>query len=86
VLILNKNTNKIMEGPEIITRGFIYAKEADDMIREAIDTLKSKLKDSDTLAERDWGAVKTLIRDTASKYFYNKTKRSPMILPVIMEV
>jgi len=86
VLILNKNNNKIMEGPEIVTRGFIYAKEADDMIREAIDTLKAKLEGSDMLEERDWGALKTTIRDTASKYFYNKTKRNPMILPVIMEV
>jgi ribonuclease J len=86
VLIINKDTNKIVEGPEIITRGFIYAKEADDMIKEAIDTVKVRLEDTDTLNDKDWGGVKTIIRDTASKYFYNKTKRNPMILPVIMKV
>ena len=85
-ITLNKENGNILTGPEMVTRGFIYAREADDMIKEAIDNIKSRLIESDSLKNRDWAGIKTLVRDTASKYFYNRTKRNPMILPIIMEV
>lgn len=86
VMTLNKNNGMIVAGPEIMTRGFIYVKESDDMIKEAIDTVKERLLSSEMLKNRDMMGIKSLVRDVASKYFYGRTKREPMILPVIMEV
>lgn len=86
VFTLDKETGKIIVGPDIVTRGFVYSKESDDIIKEAIETIKQKLDSIDGNAMRDWAILKNNTRDIASKYFYNKTKRNPVILPIIMEV
>lgn len=86
VFTLDKETGKIIVGPDIVTRGFVYSKESDDIIKEAIETIKQKLDSMDGNAIKDWTMLKNNTRDIASKYFYNKTKRNPVILPIIMEV
>ena len=86
VFTLDKETGKIIVGPDIVTRGFVYSKESDDIIKEAIETIKKKLDSMDGNAIKDWAMLKNNTRDIASKYFYNKTKRNPVILPIIMEV
>ena len=86
VFTLDKETGKIIVGPDIVTRGFVYSKESDDIIKEAIETIKQKLDSMDGNAMKDWAMLKNNTRDIASKYFYNKTKRNPVILPIIMEV
>lgn len=86
VFTLDKETGKIIVGPDIVTRGFVYSKESDDIIKEAIETIKQKLDSMDGNAIKDWAMLKNNTRDIASKYFYNKTKRNPVILPIIMEV
>ena len=86
VFTLDKETGKIIVGPDIVTRGFVYSKESDDIIKEAIETIKQKLDSMDGNAMKDWTMLKNNTRDIASKYFYNKTKRNPVILPIIMEV
>lgn len=86
VFTLDKETGKIIVGPDIVTRGFVYSKESDDIIKEAIETIKQKLDSMDRNAIKDWAMLKNNTRDIASKYFYNKTKRNPVILPIIMEV
>lgn len=86
VFTLDKETGKIIVGPDIVTRGFVYSKESDDIIKEAIETIKQKLDSPDGNAIKDWTMLKNNTRDIASKYFYNKTKRNPVILPIIMEV
>lgn len=86
VFTLDKEIGKIIVGPDIVTRGFVYSKESDDIIKEAIETIKQKLDSMDGNAIKDWAMLKNNTRDIASKYFYNKTKRNPVILPIIMEV
>ncbi|MFR4477882.1 MAG: ribonuclease J [Fusobacterium sp.] len=86
VFTLDKETGKIIVGPDIVTRGFVYSKESDDIIKEAIETIMQKLDSMDGNAIKDWAMLKNNTRDIASKYFYNKTKRNPVILPIIMEV
>ena len=86
VYTLDKETGKIVAGPDIVTRGFVYSKESDDIIKEAIDNIKEKIDMNENYYSKDWGVLKNTTRDMASKFFYNKTKRNPMILPIVMEV
>ena len=77
VATINARTRKLVSGPDIISRGFVYVREAEDMINGARDAAKGALEDSITLKNR--------MKDEVSRYVYNKTKRSPMILTVIQE-
>ena len=86
VFTLDKETGKIVAGPDIVTRGFVYSKESDDIIKEAIENIKEKIDDTSNYYSKDCGLLKNTTRDIAAKFFYNKTKRNPMILPIIMEV
>lgn len=86
VFTISKETGKIIAGPDIVTRGFVYSKESDDIIKEAIENIKEKIDDTSNYYSKDWGLLKNTTRDIAAKFFYNKTKRNPMILPIIMEV
>ena len=86
VFTLDKNSGKLIAGPDIVTRGFVYSKESEDIIKEAIDTINEKVGRTEDYYSKDWGMLKNTTRDVAAKYFYNKTKRNPMILPIVMEV
>ena len=76
----------LISGPDILTRGFIYVKESEGLMEElrrtAIDGVEAAVSRYGT----DWAAIKTQLKDDLGDYLYKKTKRSPMILPVIMEV
>lgn len=86
VYTLSKETGRVIAGPDIVTRGFVYSKESDDIIKDGIETLKEKIENTQNYYSKDWGLLKNMTRDVAGKYFYNKTKRNPMILPIIIEV
>ena len=86
VFTTSKETGKIIAGPDIVTRGFVYSKESDDIIKEAIEAIKAKLSNIEGHSTKDWNTFKNTTRDIASKYFYNKTKRNPVVLPIIMEI
>ncbi|MDU1911652.1 ribonuclease J [Fusobacterium sp.] len=86
VFTISKETGKIIAGPDIVTRGFVYSKESDDIIKEAIEAIKAKLSNIERSSAKDWNTFKNTTRDIASKYFYNKTKRNPVVLPIIMEI
>lgn len=84
VVTIDKETGKIVAGPDIVTRGFVYVRESEDLIDEAREKVKQAL---DRCGEfSDWAAMKNQIRDILSKHLYSKMKRRPMILPIIMEV
>lgn len=85
VAAINTKTRKIVSGPDIISRGFVYVREAEEMINEAREVAKSTLEDSMSNGVRDWTSLKNRMKDEVSKYVYNRTKRSPMILTVIQE-
>ncbi len=85
VAAINTKAKKIVAGPDIISRGFVYVREAEDMINGARDIAKNTLEESMSNGVRDWTSLKNRMKDDVSKYVYNKTKRSPMILTVIQE-
>jgi ribonuclease J len=86
VLTISKETGMIMAGPDIVTRGFVYSRESEKMINEAAITIKEKLKSYEEKKVTEWAILKTVTKDVASKYFYDKIQRNPVILPIIMEV
>ncbi|MBQ9985411.1 MAG: ribonuclease J [Oscillospiraceae bacterium] len=86
VITLSRATRQILAGPDIVTRGFIYVKEAEDLMLElrsfAAEALNACMRSRYT----DWNSIKTNLKNRISDYLYQKTKRTPMILPIIMEV
>ncbi|MGL5578519.1 MAG: ribonuclease J, partial [Fusobacteriaceae bacterium] len=86
VFTLDKESGKVLAGPEITTKGFIYSRESEDLIQEAIGNIKNRLKIYEDTKIGDLNNLKNSIRDIASKHFYSKIKRNPVILPIIMEV
>ncbi len=86
VLTLEKGTGQVLAGPDIVSRGFVYVRESDALLEDSTEILEESL---DTLAEKgisDWGRIKSTLKDDLSDYLWKKTKRRPMILPIIMEV
>ncbi|SMB95645.1 ribonuclease J [Thermanaeromonas toyohensis ToBE] len=86
VLTLNKDTGAIMAGPDIVSRGFVYVREAEELIEEAKAKVRQALDKCEERKITDWSTIKANVRDTLSKFLYEKTRRRPMILPIIMEV
>ena len=76
----------LVSGPDIITRGFVYVKESEELLNELKDIVHETLDEYAGRHVRDWSAVKGVIKSRLSDHLYRKTKRSPMILPVIMEI
>ena len=86
VLSLSGEDGALVSGPDIITRGFVYVKESEGLLEELRQVALEALESVDTRYAKDWSAIKGVIKGDLSNYLYKKTKRSPMILPVIMEV
>ncbi len=86
VVTLSSWDNALLSEPEILTRGFIYVKEAEGMLEELKRVTKETLEACDEIGVRDWSAIKGRIKSNVSAYLYKTTKRSPMILPLISEV
>jgi ribonuclease J len=86
VVGIEKASNTIVSGPDIISRGFVYVRESEELIDNARHLLASTLATCSIQDFREWNSIKTRLRDALSDYIYEKTKRSPMILPIIMEI
>ncbi len=86
VVGIEKSSNTVVSGPEIISRGFVYVRESEELIDNARHLLASTLATCSIQDFREWNSIKTKLRDALSDYIYEKTKRSPMILPIIMEI
>ncbi len=85
VIGIERATNEIVAGPDIISRGFVYVRESEELIDEAKLLLTDTLDNCSSSELREWNSLKGKMRDALSDYIYQKTKRSPMILPIIME-
>ncbi|MCB5711107.1 ribonuclease J [Lactonifactor longoviformis] len=81
-----KGTNRLLAGPDIISRGFVYIRESEELIREMRKVALKAIEKCEGRKSRDWGYIKSEIRDGMDHYLWKKIKRSPMVLPVIMEV
>ena len=86
VIGINRAENEIVSGPELISRGFVYVREAEELMDEARLLLSDTLEGCGPAELRDWNALKAKLRDVLSDHIFHKTKRSPMILPIIMEI
>ncbi len=86
VLTLERFSNQVLSGPDIVSRGFVYVRESEDLLEEARHVVEEALEYCETKHISDWGKIKTVIRDELNDFIWKKTKRSPMILPIIMEV
>lgn len=85
VITMEKQTGKVVSGPDIISRGFVYVRESEGLMDDARDIVKSVLKDCEERQITDWATLKSKMRDELREFLYEKTKRKPMILPIIME-
>lgn len=86
VVTLEKYTNQILSGPDIVSRGFVYVRESENLMDEARVVVSDALDKCLSKNNTDWGKMKNEIKDSLSDYLWKKTKRNPMILPIIMEV
>lgn len=86
VMTMDSSTGEVVSGPDLISRGFVYVKESEELLDEAKEIACDMLEYCYVHGIHDWSAIKLKVRDGVSKFLYEKTKRSPMILPVIMEV
>lgn len=85
VIGIERSSNEIVAGPDIISRGFVYVRESEELIVSARQVLINALNSCSSAELREWNTLKGKLRDALSDYIYQKTKRSPMILPIIME-
>ena len=86
VIGIERAANAVVAGPDIISRGFVYVRESEELMDEARSVLTRVLDNCNARDLKEWGTLKTKLRDVLSDFIYEKTKRSPMILPIIMEV
>ena len=86
VLTLEKHSNQLLSGPDIVSRGFVYVRESEDLLEEAHSVVADAVADCLDRHVSDWGKIKNIIKDSLSDFLWKRMKRNPMILPIIMEV
>lgn len=86
VVTMDKESAMVVAGPDIITRGFVYVKEAEELMEGARKVVIAALNECEDKQITDWNVLKNIIKDTLKNHLFEKTKRRPMILPIIMEV
>lgn len=86
VISLERGSNQVLAGPDIVSRGFVYVRESENLMEEAREVVRIALDRCLTRYITDWSRIKTEIKDSLSDFIWKKTKRTPMILPIIMEI
>ncbi|MCM1084058.1 MAG: ribonuclease J [Clostridium sp.] len=86
VVTLEKESNQILSGPDIVSRGFVYVRESETLMDDCRAVVQDALDECLMRGTSDWGRIKTAIRDSLGEFLWKRTKRSPMILPIISEV
>ena len=86
VISLDKQKKNLVSGPEIITRGFVYVRESEGLIVQATELVRSIVTEATETSAVEWSTLKQAMRDALNQFLYEKTKRKPMIIPIIMEV
>ncbi|MBB6623053.1 ribonuclease J [Clostridium gasigenes] len=86
VVTLSRENNSVVAGPDIISRGFVYVRESEGLMDEAKEVVRKVLLNCEEKNIKDWATLKSRIRDELRSFLYEKTKRRPMILPIIMEI
>lgn len=86
VMTISRSTGAIVAGPDVVTRGFVYVRESETMLDEAKEKVRQTMARLRENRVTEWAVLKGQVRDTLSKHFYEKTRRRPMILPIIQEI
>lgn len=86
VATIDRETGAILAGPDIVSRGFVYVRESEELLDEAKKLMQRVMQSCRDKNIREWGVIKTTMKDTLNDFMYVKTKRNPMILPIIMEI
>jgi len=86
VITMDKQSGSVLAGPDIVSRGFVYVRESEQLMDEAKMKVRQTLEKCELNNITEWATIKSSVRDTLGKYLYEKTRRRPMILPIIMDV
>ncbi|ERL25030.1 ribonuclease J [Mitsuokella sp. oral taxon 131] len=86
VVTMNRQTNRVVSGPDIVSRGFVYVRESEALMGEARARVQQALDRCEDENVKEWSAIKANVRDALGRYLFEKTRRRPMILPIIMEI
>ncbi|WP_138203210.1 ribonuclease J [Haloimpatiens lingqiaonensis] len=86
VVTIEKESGAVIAGPDIISRGFVYVRESEDLMEEAKKIVRNELNECEKNHITEWATIKSKIKDSLRLFLYEKTKRKPMILPIIMEI
>ena len=85
-MTLDSATGTVIAGPDVISRGFVYVRESENLMEEIKKVLRKKVQECEERRITEWNLIKAILKDELHEYIYKKTKRDPMILPIIMEV
>lgn len=85
-MALERGSNQLVSGPEIVSRGFVYVKDSEELMAGARDIAAAAVRDSLSAGVHDWSKLKNAVRDELSDFFWKKMKRNPVILPIILGV
>jgi len=86
VMTMDSATGEIVSGPDVVSRGFVYVRESENLMEEVKNVIREEVRKCEEQNIRDWSTIKSNLKDNLRDYIFTKTKRNPMILPVIMEV
>lgn len=86
VMAMDRASGQIVAGPDIVSRGFVYVRDAEDLMNEAQHRVENVIEKCEASQMKDWATIKSQVRDTLGKFLYEKTRRRPMILPIIQDV
>ena len=86
VLTLNGATGEVVAGPDVISRGFVYVKDSENIMENIKHEVRKQVKECEAREITDWTTIKNIVRDNLRDYVFTKTKRNPMVIPIIMEV
>ncbi len=86
VLTMNSETGEVIAGPDVISRGFVYVRESENLMDDVKSVVRHEISKCEQRGIRDWATIKSTVRENLRDYIFMKTKRNPMIIPIIMEV
>ena len=86
VMTMDNQTGEIVSGPDVISRGFVYVRESENLMEEVKLFIREEIHELESRKIRDWTTIKSTLKDELRDYIFSKTKRNPMILPIIMEI
>ena len=86
VITLNRQTGALLAAPEILSRGFVYEKNSEELLKEARELVRSKAAQFEKSHKSNWSSIKNDIRNSLKNYLYDQTRRRPMVLPIIIEI